>query len=279
MELSLHTAEKTAYRDYWQHNAAAFDAQGCYSWMASQLTGYSPKRILDIGCGTAEGILALLKGSAKNIVALEENFDCIKATEGKLNAIGCEVKIIPRLGYSESEDGRHDLIVDQDEAIAEGSSITLIHADPLLWEVDKPLKNYIASTQKFDAVTVWLLGTYEMRRSCRTLDSFQIKNAADYRLRVQNKLYELADAVLKPGGVFHLVDRGIVPDTDELRKIVTEAHEEQASVTSLKVTAFVYRLYEEPTNKRISMTKPPGTNPTVKDDGRRAMHSVICIKP
>jgi SAM-dependent methyltransferase len=274
----LHTDEKTQYCSHWQSNAATFLEQGCYDWMAEQLAPYNPKRVLDIGCGTGEGILALLKIGVETIVALEENFDCIKATESKLLSKGLSVSVVPRIGYLEGADGRHDLIINQEEQVSEHTPITLVHADILLCQVDSPLAAFLQRIKRFDAVTTWLMGTYDMRRSCRTLDPLGLSDHKDYRLKVQNLAYEIADEVLKHNGAFQAVDRGLVPDTEELRSLAFKMHEEQASVTSLKVSKFEYLLYTEPTVRGVSMTGFETKNPKIVDDGRRAMHSMISFK-
>ena len=276
--INLHTDEKTRYCSHWQNNASTFLDQGCYEWMAEQLTPHSPKRVLDIGCGTGEGILALLAAGVETIVAFEENFDCIKETEEKLISRGHAVNVVPRIGYDEGADGRHDLIIDQDSSIEETATITLVHADILLHQVDVPLAAFLKSTEPFDAVTIWLMGTYDMRRTCRALDPLNLVDHKDYRLRVQNLAYEIADEVLEAGGVFQAVDRGLMPDTENLRSMAFKMHEEQASVTSLKVSDFAYRSYTEPTERGVSMTGLVTENPSLVDDGRRAMHSMISFK-
>ena len=279
MKVPLNTAEKTRYCSYWSHNARTFDQQGCYEWMASKLTPYAPKRVLDIGCGTGEGLKALLRIGVESVVCLEENFDCIKASEAALHEDGVKVSVVPRIGYVEQEDGTHDFMIEQDESISEQGTATLVHADPFLLQVDQPLKKFLETAPRFDAVTVWLIGTHDVRRSCRAIKNLPIKDARDYRLCLQNKIYELADEVLVPGGVLHLVDRGIVPDTEQLREMSFKMHMEQAEVTSLVPTEFDFILYSEPTLRGVGMTGLNTENPAIKDDGRRAMHSMISLKP
>lgn len=279
MKLPLNTAEKTKYCSYWSHNAKTFEQQGCYDWMASQLKPFSPKRILDIGCGTGEGLAALLRLGTESIVCLEENFDCIKATEEKLVGMGHEVSVVPRICYYEQPDGTHELIIDQGEPIKEGGRVTLVHADPFLLQVDRPLSEFLSTAFRFDAVTIWLIGTYDVRRSCRALRNLTIADGRDYRLRLQNTIYELADKVLVPGGLLHVVDRGVVPDREDLREIMFKLHREQAEVTSLVVSKFDFTLYAEPAVRGISMTGVNPENPAIEDDGRRAMNSMISFKP
>lgn len=244
--------------------------------MAEQLQSYKPIRVLDVGCGTGEGLAALLTISTRSIVAIEENFDCIKAAERNLIDLGYSVKIIPRIVYVEHPDGRHDFWINLNDVIEEGPSVTLVHADPLLVDKDEPLRMFFDSTPKFDAVTIWLIGTYQCRKTCKALDGFRISNPREYRLHLQNKIYEIADCILKPGGVLHVVDRGLVPDTDKIKNMLIDAHKEQASVTSLCVSDFAYRVYTEPTANGIKTILDPSEDKSVTGGG---MHSIISKKP
>ncbi len=65
--------KKAQYCKGWKINATTFQEQECYTWMAEQLRQYKPIRVLDVGCGTGEGLAALLAGSTRTIVSLEEN--------------------------------------------------------------------------------------------------------------------------------------------------------------------------------------------------------------
>ena len=169
-------------------------------------------------------------------------------------------------------------MIDQN-GIEEGPSVTLVHADPLLVDKDKPLQKFFDSTLKFDAVTIWLSGTYRMRETCKALDVFRIIKPSEYRYYLLKKTYEIADRILKPGGVLHVVDRGLVPDTDKMKNITIDNYKERAPVTSLCFSDFDYRVYTEPTAKGISMGRDPLAEKSVTDDGRRAMHSIISKKP
>src|SRR6478736_4934823 len=99
MDLPNTIREKTQYRDYWQHNTRHMESQGCYDWMAGQLDALQPRKILDVGCGTGSGVLALLKRFSPAIIALEENADCLDTTCGAVAAAGCPVTGIVRLYY------------------------------------------------------------------------------------------------------------------------------------------------------------------------------------
>ena len=274
MKFCLHTREKTRYCEGWKTNATTFQKQGCYAWMAEQLQPYAPVRVLDVGCGTGEGLAALLATSTRSIVTIEENFDCMKAAERYLVELGYSVRTIPRIGYVEHSGGRHELVIDQDAIIEEGPPITLVHADLLLTDVDTPLHTFLYSIPNFDAVTIWLMGTFKWRETCKTLDRLRIGSPMEYRLHTQNRTYEIADGILKPGGVLHVVDRGKVPDTDEIKNMIIDVHRDHASATSLCVSDFSYRVYTEPIAHGVRMIRDPAT-----ENAGSAMHSIILRKP
>ena len=57
------------------------------------------------------------------------------------------------------------------------------------------------------AATVWLTSTHIMRQENATVRSNGIMNDGQHLLFVQNTAHELADEVLKQGGVFQVGDR------------------------------------------------------------------------
>lgn len=261
MDLPYTLDEKTKYRDYWQHNATHMETQDCYRWMASELDDLQPRKILDIGCGTGSGVLALLDRFSPSIIALEENADCLDTTCEAVAALNRPVTGVVRLYYNEHGDGTHDLLVDQGP-IAIDRAVTVVHADLLL--EDLPMQDLLIREGPFDAVTVWLMGTYMFRQSCRNLSNLEIRDGGDYRLRVQNKVYEIAGKHLRPGGWLHTVDRGEAPD-DELREDLIRSHMEQASTTSLQFQRFAHRPYSEITTKGIKLQITPGTSDRTVD--------------
>ena len=53
------------YAQEWDQSAQRFYNQGDYDWLAEQLNGYTT--ILELGCGTGQSTLALLKQNHKVI--------------------------------------------------------------------------------------------------------------------------------------------------------------------------------------------------------------------
>lgn len=244
--------------------------------MAEQLNFLKPKRVLDVGCGTGEGLLALLAAYSPHIISLEENAECIRHATDAIFTNGFPVEPIFRLGYVEHRDGTHDMVHDQ-TPIAVSKQVSLIHSD--LLADDPAVAGFLESQEKFDAITVWLMGTFMMRRTCRNIAPLAVKDGNDYRLRVQNRAYDLAHKVLRPGGVLHIVDRGEPPTTKHLQDDLLAAHRDQASTTDLEVFDLKYREYTEPTERGISMVPSPGKSGRLVELKTLAMLSTMARKP
>ena len=70
-------------------------------------------------------------------------------------------------------------------------------------------KRHTETAKSFDAVTLWLSGTFNMRKTARILNSLEMEKPSDYRRLLQDRAYRFADRILKDGGVFQIVDRGV----------------------------------------------------------------------
>jgi len=271
---------RKVYNRNWQKNSTHYAEQGCYDWMASLLKPYAPELILDVGCGAGSGIRSLLSMSNDRpvqVISLEENSECIDAAESRLSRDGYEVSVVKRL-HSIDRGGKKHVLGIEPGCLGAIGRVTLIEADVLL--DDEELFSFLFDLPKFDAVTVWLMGTHLARQNCINISPLKISSSGEYRLRVQNKVYELADQLLKSGGVLQVVDRGEVPSAEALKDDFIQAHCEQASVTSLKVNALEYLSYNESeSTRRISMRPTIGKSGRLPDLSRKAMVSVVSVKP
>ena len=74
------------YAEKWRRSSRLFEENGCYRWMSSKVKDY--KTILEIGCGSGSGTLALTK-DGHEVVVVEENRECISMTQKLLQDNGC----------------------------------------------------------------------------------------------------------------------------------------------------------------------------------------------
>lgn len=226
------------YIQNWQINADSHAEQGHYHWMADQVEGYT--HILEIGCGVGHSTLALLNRK-HTLVCIEENPHCIAATQRLVAAHGYSVEVVKRATPHAVDINAYRLDYDDLQAIAEADCV-IIEGDAL---DDPALETWLKDNCQFDAVTCWLLGTHNARGHNVAVDTRLMPTAYEHRIFVQNNVYELADDVLRAGGILNVIDRGQNPDSDFLRSAVLDGHRDQASVTSLVVESLTAVPYTE----------------------------------
>ena len=64
------------------------------------------------------------------------------------------------------------------------------------------LLSWLRENGPFDAVTCWLIGTHHARTYNEVFDAINVSDVLEYRLSVQNRVYELADQILRAGGFY-----------------------------------------------------------------------------
>jgi SAM-dependent methyltransferase len=265
------------YSDRWGQNADHFRAQGCYKWMASCLSAYSPRRILDVGCGHGTGVIALKAACGPNaqIISCDDNLQCLEKAQDEIRRCGLDVEIIQRLVQVEAVEDFHRMAVLMGRLDAVlGNQITLIEAD-ILWDIE--FLTFLDRSPKFDAVTVWLIGTHDLKPECKNID--RVTEPGHYRLMVQNRIYAVADRILRDGGALQVVDRGEVPTNGFLKEDHIQSHREQAQGTSLRFEKYEYVEYEEPANGAgVTMQVTVGTSGRAPNVSKLAMVSVISVK-
>jgi len=267
-------ASRQLYVKQWKTNSSSFSEQGCYDWMAAQLDGIKPKRIFDVGCGLGVGLLELCQRfNPERVVSIDENRNCIQSSELLFRSKGFDCDALLRMPSEAPADRVHALTIIPN-LIVSGKQIVLIESDLM---IDPELEPFLTSQNKFDAVTVWLVGTHFVRDECLNLKDISYKTPGEYRLQVQNRVYVLADKILRTGGVLHVVDRG-EPLTEEfLRQDHIRGHCEQAEPTSLKFMSLDWRYYDEP-NKGMKMVQTIGLSGRRPNLERLAMVSTLLQK-
>jgi SAM-dependent methyltransferase len=245
--------------------------------MAKRLEPYKPKRILDIGSGDGKGVAALWNlFRCELLISLDENPECLEIAKRRLENLGASPNVIRRMDVEMKSEKKYLLKVSTGK-LPKSNGTYFIESDVL---ADPELEEFLERIPLFDAITIWLMGTHLMRQNCLNLAQLQMTSNGEYRLRVQNKIYEMADKILRPGGVLQVVDRGEEPNTEYLRTETIAGHKDQASVTSLEVQDMEYMPYTElESGNHVSMVKTIGKDGPVRDIQRFAVISVIAIKP
>jgi SAM-dependent methyltransferase len=163
-------ATKAEFIDYWQKEGEAYAKRGDYDWMASLVPG---KRVLEIGCGTGFGTLALVKRGVA-VLALDSLPECLEVTRER-------IKEIPNA-----------------EAAFLQAEVTTL---------DDAARSNIESFAP-DTVVCWLMGAPAETTSASPSDGGQA--VAAYREKVHRAVAELAASLVSVRAL-HLVDRTAIP--------------------------------------------------------------------
>ena len=249
-------AAQDIYAKLWDATSRQHFEAGIYHWLAKQLQPLGPSRILDIGCGTGQALVAIHEVFAEGVevVAIDENLACLKRAKSVLARHDVDCRLERRFFAERVTEFGYDYEV-QPMSIERGTTDLLIEADVTN---DPLLEDALKESGLFDAVTVWLTGTHVARQDHVTVRRAGVSTDAEHRLFVQNTVYELADSVLRSGGWLQVCDRMQTPATDALVEDVLATHRDQASVTSLVVQALEHRPYERPDG--VGMVVSPGTS-------------------
>lgn len=232
---------RNEYKNQWLVDSETINERNHYDWMESFISPYH--FILEIGTGVGLSTLKLLNSGHK-VVSIDENIECLKQAYSLLTSQGKKIKLIRRGFLSSKININHKYrinyeIIDKNININDFDAI-LIEADALN-ENDSYFFDWLDSLGDFDAIVCWLIGTHSARKNNENIMSW-VNSPADYRLSVQNKVYELADRILKSNGVLHVVDRA--PEiNEEIKQTMITCHVEQASVTNLKFSSIDFKNY------------------------------------
>lgn len=272
---SLLNSDRQEYAKKWSNvNASFFAEKGLYTWMATFLENY--KNIIEIGTGDGRGTLVLAKSGHK-ILSIDENPFCLQLANDLLIKYGFNVLLLNREKIT-FNDSNYSISYEEIGSIDTGNfDVVLIEGDIIN---DNNLHNWLLATKPYDAIACWLIGTHTSRQYNKQVQYYNINSDQNYRLKNQNIIYEIAEYLLRSGGILHIVDRGEVPDSKLLQDDFLNSHKEQASVTSLEVTRLDWREYEEPNRtEAIQMVVAPPLSGRVPNLEKLALQSITAIKP
>lgn len=191
------------YADEWSRSADAFFSAGHYKWMCDQLG--SAVRVVEVGCGSGASTEALM-ATARQVLAIESNQDCADRTIARLQARGVSAELVS-LDLLATLPSWNDPGVKV--LMSDALSATLGELLPASW---------------FDAIACWMTGsTPEHIGSALGLPYMQFDGSemSTYRVRVQQRCFELGTRALRARGVVHVVDRAAIrswADKDEMRQ-------------------------------------------------------------
>ena len=267
--LGMLESAREKYAEGWSQDAAAFEADGHYSWMCNFLEGFD--RILEVGCGDGRSTIELARRK-HSIISIDENPACLELASEKLAENGLEPKVIYR-GIQKGKMRSYDMVYAPLDVQVTAGQVLLIESDLF---ADPYLEDWLLSVGPIDAVACWLIGTYQGREGQRAFA--EVKSPGHYRLKIQNRLYELADKILRPGGRLHIIDRGEEHVSNEHNKDTIDSHTDQASVTSLKVSHEVESRPYKPIGG-VDTVFTPGLSGRIPEAMTPALISVFSEKP
>lgn len=229
------------YAEQWCDNSApALASQGLYEWMSNSLNDKSV--VLDIGCGSGHGAIALAK-SGHSVVTIEENPCCIAAAQNNLTMENISHSVVAR-DVERSGDSGFDVKYSglASVPVASSGSVIIVQGDAYglpdnTQVVDPSLIQALLKNNEFNAVTCWLMGTHRARVPTP-------EHATYYRLYMENRIYAVAQQVLSAGGLVNFVNRFKQENFDDEE---LKAHREMAEITDFQVANQVRkREYHDP---------------------------------
>ncbi|MBU3153472.1 class I SAM-dependent methyltransferase [Clostridium estertheticum] len=266
--------ERKKYAKDWCVDAKKFSEDKDYEWMENVIKSY--KTVIEVGCGDGSSTLELCN-AGHNVISIDENIECLKLTKNKLEQAGYIVSLIKRESLLILNEKRYKVNYSKIDDKLYGNSILLIEGDII---EDSKLLQWLKNNRPYDAIVCWLIGTHGYRIYNDIISDRKIKTPGDYRLIVQNRIYEIADELLRVNGVLQIVDRGETPDKASIKEDFIEGHKEQASVTSLIVNSLAYRNYDNNIDNGTKMNITIGNKMEVPNKlPNGSLISVISVKP
>ena len=270
-------SQRAEYLDDWENgNSSKFETDQHYVWMAGFLNGF--ERMLEVGTGDGRATLELAKRGHK-LISLDENPVCLDAAQQRLESNGFSVCRLQRESIELAPQQKYSIRYSKiDCSLSSEVDVYLIESDVLN---DPEVLEWLQTITKFDAVICWLMGTNAARVFNEAIDMNLMHTPFHYRIFVQNEVYELADKVLRSGGILHIVDRGQELTAQDLLDDIIDSHRDQASVTNLVVQNNVEsREYKDPSNGYdVGMVTNIDDKIVKSAFKRKYLHSIISKQP
>jgi SAM-dependent methyltransferase len=213
-----------SYAKKWEHHSECFRSGDHYQWMAGFLSNRD--RVLEIGTGDGSGTVALFQNGS-TLVSIDHNPKCLDIAEARLLEAGIPVRYESRSAIQATK-ANVRIVYSVPGLTPEQGKVLLTEGD-IGHQEEVGLAQWLFSLPKFDAIACWNIGSYAV-----LVESYA--TPADYRLGVQQVVYQIAHRILQPGGVLHIVDRLPATPASEHDRIVrelSELHRGIASGTSL----------------------------------------------
>jgi SAM-dependent methyltransferase len=231
------------YAERWRGNAEVYEAQGLYHRLAQHLSSFGRlARVIDIGCGRGEGLVALqgvTDATGMLLVGLDENPDCLKAAAERLG-ISSPRKRLKRIGRG----GRkYDLEV-VPRRLPRLAPIVLAQTDFL--RPDPELDSLIAEAAPYDAVTLWFTGIHPAREHDEVIKSLEITSDPMHRMATDLAALEYAARFVRSGGCFHVVTRFAGTERAELQAEAETDMQALGEHGPVQLAELVLLPYDEP---------------------------------
>lgn len=244
------TSDRTEYARRWPLNADHHVGRGDYAWMADQLAEIVPTRLIDVGTGTGDGLVELVRRyRPARIIGIEKNTTLAKAAVRKvrdISPVGFADIMVERAMPDQREFYTTEFT---DREIAMRKPVQILRTDFLL-DPYLPIRinDEMQMGGPFDAVTMWLSGTDF--GFIRTLEVFRlgIEDRSRYREVLQERAIIMAATILRPGGTVQIVDRVTGSGRTELMDRYTASMARYAAALGLEISSVAYRPYSEPEN-------------------------------
>lgn len=268
------TKKRKVYLKNWSIDSNYFYSNEYYNWMNSLIKDYN--LILEIGCGNGLSTISLLENGHR-VIAIDENVECLKETKRLLESKNFKVRLIKRELLFKEIGNYYEYSLSKIKTTFEENEVLLIEGDILK---DDNLEEWLRNIN-VDCIICWLIGSHAARRYNKVVIDEKINTPQEYRLIVQNRLYEMADRILKAGKALHIVDRGRNPENENEREAFWESHKEQASVTCLKVINISIKAYQHNISRGTQMSRESEGDVVVYDSLEKkdtAFISALSIK-